>query len=50
MREKRRLQRRIEEIDQELCSHDGGTYNDIDWGHAYERCKKCRKIMRDLRR
>ena len=45
LREQYRLKRRLREIDQELCDHDGGTYERLEWTWHGKVCNKCHKVM-----
>jgi hypothetical protein len=45
IRERARLKRRIREIDQALCSHDGETYRSIDWSYDNTCCSQCHKVL-----
>lgn len=46
VREQARLKRRLREIDQELCIHDGDTYSRLEWTWHGTACAKCHKILK----
>ena len=45
IQERARLKRRIKEINQELCSHNDGTYRSIGWTGWAVKCNECHKTL-----
>jgi hypothetical protein len=45
LREQYRLIRRLREIEQELCPHDGETFERLEWTWHGKACSKCHKVL-----